>query len=216
LTLSAAHPYTERMSNLINSLREEILALERDIPRLEVGVTKAQAALRGVLEKAERVRGLLALYEADEKSKRPSDQISLSLSEGSIGTDGVIPNALISVYRRANPDLHPLTPGVLAKGVLTWGPSSGNETKKDAMVREISALLGLRGTAHRTEILEYLAGKGIDLGKSPLPTLAAFLSDHRHLFESDGKGNFSIRSANQAPPENEIDPESENHMVGDP
>jgi hypothetical protein len=92
-----------------------------------------------------------------------------------------------------------------------------NETKKDAMIREVTDYLDLLGSAHRSQILEHLTSKGIDLGKSPMPSLAAFLSDNRAIFASDGKGNFSLRSASQTLRDAEWGNDSESvHMLDDP
>jgi len=193
------------MSNLIDSLRAEIIALEGDIPKLELGVAKAQTALRSALEKVDRVRGLLALYEAEDVAKKhqiaPSEQM---LPFGEEIPAFSLRDVSLKVARVAAT----IPPWAQSRGVIPAPPWSATaiknasvsgatraETKKDAMIREVSYFLSLRGKAHRAEILEYLGSRGIDLGKSPLPSLAAFLSDHRTIFESDGRGNFSIRSA---------------------
>jgi len=54
---------------------------------------------------------------------------------------------------------------------------------------------------HRLAILENLQTAGIMKDESnPIAHLAAFLSNHRHLFASDGRGNFSLRLAEDSEP----------------
>lgn len=62
------------------------------------------------------------------------------------------------------------------------------------MLRAIDDLLSANGQVHRSKILEGLQSRGIMGGeKNPMAHLAAFLSDHKDRFESDGKGNFQRR-----------------------
>ncbi len=58
----------------------------------------------------------------------------------------------------------------------------------------ISELLAAKAQVHRSAILEYLNAVGIMGGeKNPTGHLAAFMSDRRHLYTSDGKGNFRLK-----------------------
>jgi hypothetical protein len=77
------------------------------------------------------------------------------------------------------------------------------ETKQARMEREIAALLKIRGTVHRTDLLAYLVNAGIMGNESdPLAHLAAFLSKKRERFASNGMGLFSLRQSvsNEPPP----------------
>jgi hypothetical protein len=76
-------------------------------------------------------------------------------------------------------------------------------TKKARMEQEIIALLSLRGSLHRSAILEHLNAKGIMGGeKDQLAHLAAFLSDNRAKFASDGRGTYSLRRNEPSPAPN--------------
>ena len=62
----------------------------------------------------------------------------------------------------------------------------------------VDALLSENGTLHRSDILNVLLAKGVmGTEKDPMAHLAAFLSDSRDKFQSDGKGNFSLRQQGQ-------------------
>jgi hypothetical protein len=67
-------------------------------------------------------------------------------------------------------------------------------SKRSQMNQEITNLLTLRGTVHRSHILEHLISRGLmGLEKSPMAHLAAFLSSNRDKFEYDGSSNFRLR-----------------------
>jgi hypothetical protein len=70
-------------------------------------------------------------------------------------------------------------------------------TKSDRMETEVASLLSLRGPTHRKDIAAHLIDKEI-MGheKDPLAHLAAFLSSKKDLFESDGRGVFTLRRFN--------------------
>jgi len=74
-------------------------------------------------------------------------------------------------------------------------PTAGESTKTKAMEVAITALLANKVQVHRAAILQHLAIAGI-MGheKKPMASLAAFLSDRKHLYGSDGKGNFRMQS----------------------
>jgi hypothetical protein len=75
-------------------------------------------------------------------------------------------------------------------------------TRRDAPDREArraSDLLAVKIEVHRSAILGHLTSAGIMGGeKNPVSHLASFMSDHRHLYVSDGKGNFRLRSETAA------------------
>jgi hypothetical protein len=74
-------------------------------------------------------------------------------------------------------------------------PTTGAATKAAAISDAITGLLQ-NGPVHRSEILAHLVERDI-MGheKRPMKHLASFLSAHREQFESDGAGNFRLRSA---------------------
>jgi hypothetical protein len=66
-------------------------------------------------------------------------------------------------------------------------------SKNVAMEREITNLLKEKVQLHRAMILDHLNAKGIMGGeKNQMSHLASYLSDHRHLYASDGRGNFRL------------------------
>jgi hypothetical protein len=68
---------------------------------------------------------------------------------------------------------------------------------KAASVRlAVEQLLQHRGTTHRTEILKHLIDQKV-MGneKNPMAALAAYLSEFKNYFASDGRGNFSLRKS---------------------
>jgi hypothetical protein len=73
------------------------------------------------------------------------------------------------------------------------GAPSSNLTKTERMEESILQLLSANGEMHRRVILDYLTDHGIMGGeKNPIGHLAAFLSERRGLFISDGRGNFRL------------------------
>lgn len=74
------------------------------------------------------------------------------------------------------------------------------QSKTAALRAEITRILLERGSEHRQKLLDRLMEKGL-MGreKVPLASLAAYLSENRELFESDGRGNFSIRKPSSPP-----------------
>ncbi len=55
---------------------------------------------------------------------------------------------------------------------------------------------------HRADILKNLQTLGIMGGETnPMAQLAAFLSNYRHLFASDGRGNFSLKDEQNPEPQ---------------
>jgi hypothetical protein len=157
------------MTNLVETLRIELTAVEGDIPKLEAQAANIQARLRLTLEKAERIRALLAIY---DEQLAPSGQSQLFAT----------------------------APACLDASAAPTG-SSSIRSKSAAVRAEITHLLTVRGEEHRQRILDHLIAKGL-MGheKNPLASLAAYLSDNKDLFSSDGRGNFSIRREPREPP----------------
>jgi hypothetical protein len=73
------------------------------------------------------------------------------------------------------------------------------ESKASKVRRMIIELLGQAGETHRTVILNHLVSAGV-MGdeKNPMAQLAAYLSDNRDLFASDGVGNFTLLREREA------------------
>ena len=73
-------------------------------------------------------------------------------------------------------------------------PTAGAPSKAKAMEAAIGGLLREKGHVHRSVILKHLIDREI-MGheKSPMTRLAIFLSARRHLYASDGKGNFRLK-----------------------
>jgi hypothetical protein len=154
------------MSDIVPALRSELQAVSAQVRVLESAVTDAQERLRKASDRAEKLKGLLATYEVDEPSRPALSQTELA----------IIPKASEGPQRRMP--------------TQEWR----GETKKSRMEQEITNLLLLRGSVHRSNILDHMTAKGI-MGseKGPMAHLAAFLSDHKETFASDGKGNFCLR-----------------------
>lgn len=71
---------------------------------------------------------------------------------------------------------------------------NAGSSKSKKVRREIETLL-TPGPLHRKDILAHLISKGL-MGKekTPMASLAAYLSGWRDQFESDGSGNFKLRA----------------------
>jgi hypothetical protein len=66
-------------------------------------------------------------------------------------------------------------------------------SKTVAMEREVTNLLREKVQLHRSAILDDLNAKGIMGGeKNQMAHLASFLSERRHLYAADGRGNFRL------------------------
>lgn len=159
------------MSELVPTLRKELAAIEADVQKLELEASKLQARLRLSLDKAEKVKAVIAVY-AEETVDQPQPRLFASLSAA--------PGAADVVIRKV--------------------PAHGS---KAAMLKaEVTDLLNARGTEHRQKILDHLVAKGL-MGheKTPLASLAAYLSDNKDVFMADGRGNFSLRrDSHREPP----------------
>jgi hypothetical protein len=77
----------------------------------------------------------------------------------------------------------------------------GAATKKARLITEVDSVLGLRGPIHIRSLLEHLTTKRI-MGheQNPFKALGVFLATHTDRYQTDGKGNYSLRRATQAGP----------------
>jgi hypothetical protein len=93
---------------------------------------------------------------------------------------------LLAEYGEEMPEREP--------AVSASGLNGSGKTKAALMEEAITALLRPNKLVHRSKILEHLRSRGI-MGheKNPMNDLAAFLSGHRDLFVSDGRGNFRLQ-----------------------
>lgn len=149
------------------SLRVTIADSVALVPSLEQAIVGAQERLRLELAKIEKLRELLALYEPN-----PTPDTTGQLSSGNNGP------VVEEEEDEANDE-----------------DSEPYLTKHERMEQAVTALLEMRGTVHRSDLLAHLQDEGIMSGESdPLAHLAAFLSKLRDKFTSDGRGNFSLRS----------------------
>jgi hypothetical protein len=152
------------MIDMIPTLRSELEVAVASANALETEVKIRQERLRVATDKVERLKGLLAVYEAEATADHPNPPT---------------PSADTNAKTLAEP----------VDG-LVWRAS----TKKARMCSEVDELLTLHGTMHRKAILGHLFEKGImGTEKNPLAHLAAFLSDNREKYAPDGRGNFSLR-----------------------
>jgi hypothetical protein len=104
------------------------------------------------------------------------------------------------------------------RGNGTHLAGSRKSTKTIRMEQGVVELLAKSGESHRQVILDYLNSHGIMGGeKNPMGHLAAFLSDHRHVFASDGRGNFRlVETSNGGAQSTSAGSEepAENHPIG--
>lgn len=162
------------MTDIVHTLRHELVAIEADVAKLETEAAKLQARLRLSLDKAEKVKAVLTLY-AGEEIPEQQPRLFASFSAGSTATATIV------------------------RKVTTAG--SSGKSKAFQIKVEVSDLLNARGTEHRQKILDHLVGKGL-MGheKDPLASLAAYLSNYKDVFMADGRGNFSLRRDSQREP----------------
>ncbi len=162
------------MSDIVRTLRLELIVIEAEIPDLEAEASQAQSRLRRSLEKADKIKGVIALY-ADENVGAPQPQ----LFEPPLPSQESPPQAAEPIKQ------------------------AEQEKSKALRVKEgVVELLGLRGTEHRSKILERLIEKRLmGTERNPLASLASYLSDNKDVFVTDGRGNFSLRQReHQEPP----------------
>ena len=159
------------MSELVPTLRHELASVEADVAKLESEAAKVQARLRVALDKADKLKAVITLY-VEERSDRSQPQLFAPIATQSI-----------------------------EPAEATEPASKRNGTKATLLKAEITHLLDVRGTEHRQKVLEHLVSKGL-MGheKNPMANLAAFLSDNKDLFATDGRGNFSLRRVGRQEP----------------
>ncbi len=162
------------MTEIVSTLRRELVAIEADVAKLETETSKLQARLRLALDKAEKVKAVLAIYAGEDTSEQ-QPRLFAPLSMGSTVTADAV------------------------RTVSSAGTSG--KSKAFQIKAEVSDLLNARGTEHRQKILDHLVGKGL-MGheKDPLASLAAYLSNYKDVFMADGRGNFSLRRGSHREP----------------
>jgi hypothetical protein len=169
----------------VENLRVSLANSTAHLASLEAAVAGAQERLRREVAKAEKIRELIALFEAD--------QPPATAEQPELANNGF---AMIEAKSELKGE------GSLVADAHVMKAESG-ETKQARMEREIAALLKMRGTVHRTDLLAHLVNAGIMGHESdPLAHLAAFLSKKRERFASNGMGVFSLRQSvpNEPPP----------------
>jgi hypothetical protein len=170
----------DRSDDPSTSLRAALNASTANISTLEAVVTAAQERLRRELTKVEKLRELIALYEADTPPATTTQMPLTGMAEFDVTA-----KAEVVVEAEAAP---------AAQGQGTQFPPAYRALpKKVRMERAIENLLSLRGSVHRKEILTHLQNTGL-MGheRDPMANLAAFLSGERDKFASDGRGNFTL------------------------
>jgi hypothetical protein len=169
----------------IENLRVSLGNSTAHLASLEAAVAGAQERLRRELAKIEKIRELIALFEAD--------QPPATAEQPALANDGFV---MIEAQSELKGEDN------LVADARVMKPESGG-TKQARMEREIAALLKMRGTVHRADLLAHLVNAGI-MGheRDPLAHLAAFLSKKRERFASNGMGVFSLRHSvpNEPPP----------------
>ncbi|GAA0571935.1 hypothetical protein GCM10009416_08210 [Craurococcus roseus] len=150
-------------------------ALEQELARLQEELRNDPRARR-----AEKIVELLTLYPA--------------------GDDGP-PNAALDPTSPHHATSFPIPPTPALPAVPRPEVQDGR-TKAARLKAAARGLLAANGTLHRSALLERLQDAGIMTREgNPMATLAAYLSDWRDEFASDGKGNFSLRpSVTSEPP----------------
>jgi len=166
------------MGDMIRALRSELADIEVGIGKFEAEASKIQARLRLALDKADKIKAVLALYIDEEQ---PVEQARLF--EPSIPVPPV--DSVVDVRAQQAARAHNPPP----------------RSKAARIKAEVTELLSARGTEHRLKILDHLIGKGL-MGheKTPLASLAAYLSGNRDTFVADGRGNFSLRRESHREP----------------
>ncbi len=164
--------YTGLMNELVQALRQELSAVEADISKLESEASKLQARLRSALDKADKLKAVIALYLSDQP-EQPQPQLFIPVANQAAD--------LAAVAEPVSKQRH--------------------GSKASLLKAEVTHLLDVRGTEHRQKILDHLVSKGL-MGheKNPLANLAAYLSDNKDVFATDGRGNFSLRRVGRHEP----------------
>jgi hypothetical protein len=128
-----------------------------------------------------------------ELAKLEAELLALAKDDPRYGTMIRI-RELLADYEKKMPEPEP-QPRSRVEPETPAGSSNGSwKTKATIMEESIKELLQRNRLMHRSAILDHLRSRGI-MGheKNPMNDLAAFLSGHRDLFVSDGRGNFRLQ-----------------------
>jgi hypothetical protein len=176
----------ERSDDLSIPLRAALNASTANIPKLEGAVAVAQERLRRELTKVEKLRELIALYEADVPAATATQMPLTGMAEFDVTANAVAKAMVVEVE-------------ALLSGQGQVTARANVLPKKVRMIQTIQSLLSLRGSVHRKEILSHLQNAGL-MGheRNPMAHLAAFLSGERDKFASDGRGNFTLVTSSVA------------------
>lgn len=155
--------YTAGMSELVPTLRKELAAVEADVEKLEAEAAKLQARLRLSLEKAEKVKAVIALY-ANDAEEQPQPRLFASLTATSVAGGTHVRKQAARSSKAAS----------LKMEVTDLLNARGTEHRQKILDHLVAK--GLMG--HE---------------KDPLGSLAAYLSANKDVFMADGRGNFSLR-----------------------
>jgi hypothetical protein len=151
-----------------------------------------QGELVGLQAETQRLESVIAQAQADLRvAKEKAEHI----------------NGLLTLYSPVE-DLQPIRSTLNGNHPSArQSPLPDRQTKAARMRNHIHSLLLISGSMHRAAILDELKKEGL-MGneKSPMASLAAFLSDNRVYFEPDGRGNFMLRreSTGDSPPDGSL------------
>ena len=161
------------MRPIVSNLRDELAVAEAKANEAAEKAASWQAVHLHETEKTAKIRALLAIYEGEGVEEDGGEQ--------------QMPLPLAAAVVEA-----PVVPAPVSIPVPV--PPKGLR-----VIREVSNLLQLHGSLHRRRILDHLIEAGV-LGheKDPLASLAAYLSENKHMFLSDGQGNFFLRPGLEA------------------
>lgn len=169
------------MSEVIPVLRRELSILDEDMAKLRGELDRIQGRLKLANDKAERIRAVVQLY--DEEGAQPHQQ-GLFTETASVSAPE---------YKRSDSRVR-----------VSYGDRnlSGHGPKRLIVKQAAIDLIQPKGSAHRNEILQVLIDRGI-MGheKSPIGSLAAYLSEFKDTFEADGRGNYSLRAQTSYEPQ---------------
>jgi hypothetical protein len=145
-------------------------ALQRELQRLQIEL-QSDPRVRRISQ----IKALLAEY--GDAAKKPAVTMT---AEATLTADATV---------------------VRHHGTAAGGPRGRPRLKhsKASTVRSaLQELLQANGAVHRSAMLKYLVNKNL-MGneKNPMASLAAYLSDWKKDFVSDGKGNFSLRKSTE-------------------
>jgi hypothetical protein len=164
-------------NDFVTSLRAEIASAKEVVALRETEVLRAQERLKRAHARRDHLEVLLADYEADAPAEVPQPPLpGIPAQESHRPVEG-------------------------ASAIPASTHQEGAATKKARLITEVDSVLGLRGTIHIRSLLEHLTTKRI-MGheQNPFKALGVFLATHTDRYQTDGKGNYSLRRATQAGP----------------